>query len=213
LSILNVDFSEKFVDIGILNPNTAIISYEFDMSGIKIWNVENLINPAEYPVQPSFLLGGKKVIGISYQDSIVRKFIEPTPLCRIYYYEMTDSIICIDKIVDIVSNNIERTVTEIHGECWEFDPTGISNFDKSNYFQLVPNPASSEVNIDLHFSKALNARISVINAVGQVIFSQNILNAEKQRVTVSTSDLANGIYLINLMTEKGMITKKLVVSH
>jgi hypothetical protein len=77
----------------------------------------------------------------------------------------------------------------------------------------VPNPASSEVNIDLHFSKALNARISVINAVGQVIFSQNILNAEKQRVTVSTSDLANGIYLINLMTEKGMITKKLVVSH
>ena len=45
------------------------------------------------------------------------------------------------------------------------------------------------------------------------IFSQTIEQAEKQRITLNTSDLANGIYLINLMTEKGMITKKLVVSH
>ena len=213
LNILNVDFSEKFVDIGILNPNTSVTSYEFDMKGIKIWNVENLINPAEYPIQPSFLLGGKKVIGISYQDSIIRKFTEPTPLCRIHYYEMTDSIICIDKIVDIVSNLVERTVTEIQGECWELDVTGFNNFDKANYFQLVPNPASTEVNIDLHLSKAMYARIGVVNTVGQVIFSQTIEQAEKQRITLNTSDFANGIYLINLMTEKGMITKKLVVSH
>jgi hypothetical protein len=126
---------------------------------------------------------------------------------------MTDSIICIDKIVDVVSNTIERTVTEINGDCWQLDATGFNNFDKANYFQLVPNPASSEVNIDLHLSKAMNARIGVVNAVGQVIFSQTIEQAEKQRITLNTSDLANGIYLINLMTEKGMITKKLVVSH
>jgi hypothetical protein len=213
LSILNVDFSEKFVDIGILNPDVKVIGYEFDMHGINIWNVESLINSDEYPAQPEFLLGGQKVISLSYQDSALVKYYEPTPLCRIHYYELTDSIICIEKIVDVVSGAIEQTATAIGGECFVFDPTGLRNFDKANYFNLVPNPAASEVNIDLNMSKALDATIRVLNAQGQLVFVQQINNAEKQRVTVNTSNLANGIYLVNVLTEKGLITKKLVVNH
>lgn len=213
LSILNVDFSEKFIDIGILNPNTRVNSYEFILDGVKIWNVENLMTSGEYPMNPEFLIGGNKVIGISYADSMIRKYYEPTPLCRVHYYELTSDEICISEIVDIVSAQIEQTVTEIGGECWEMDVTGLKNFDKVNYFDLVPNPASSSVNVNLHMQKAIDISISLVNSQGAIITQQFIPKAEKNTLNFNTEHLADGIYLINLTSEKGIITKKLVVQH
>ena len=213
LSILNVDFSEKFVDIGILNPDSRVTSYEFDMHGIHIWNVESLINPSEYSAQPDFVIGGEKVISISYQDSTMLKYYEPTPLCRIHYYELTDNEICIDQIVDVVSGAFEQTATVIGGDCFQFDPTGMLNFDKSNFFDLVPNPSSTSVSIDLSMSKAIDASIRILNAQGQLVYTQQVNDAEKQHISVNTSNLADGIYLVNVLTEKGLITKKLVVNH
>jgi hypothetical protein len=144
---------------------------------------------------------------------MIRKYYEPTPLCRVSYYEMTDSVICIDKIVDIVTAQFEQTATEITGDCWLFDPTGMKNFNKSNYFSLVPNPASTELNIDLHMAAATNVTISILNAMGQTVRSTELKNATNQRITINTSDLSSGIYLVNLISEKGMITKKLIVNH
>jgi hypothetical protein len=213
LSILNVNFSEKTIDIGILNPNTRVTAYEFDMHGIKIWNVENLIDETEYPIQPEFLIGGQKVIGISYQDSMMRKYYEPTPLCRIHYYELTDTVICIERIVDVVSALIEQSKTEIAGDCWVFDATGMKTFDTSNYIELIPNPASEAVNVDLHMMNPTDAQISVINAQGQLVYRSFVQGALNNRVSLSTAEWASGIYLVNLTSEKGSITKKLIINH
>jgi hypothetical protein len=141
------------------------------------------------------------------------KYYEPTPLCRIHYYELTDSEICIDQIVDVVSGAIEQTATVIGGDCFQFDPTGMLNFDKSNFFSLVPNPTSTSVDIDLRMAKAIDASIQIMNAQGQLVYTQLLNDAEKQRVSVNTSALANGIYLVNILTENGLMTKKLVVNH
>jgi hypothetical protein len=62
-------------------------------------------------------------------------------------------------------------------------------------------------------SKAIDASIRILNAQGQLVYAQQVNDAEKQHITVNTSDLADGIYLVNVLTEKGLITKKLVVNH
>jgi hypothetical protein len=213
LQIMNVDFSEKYIDIGMTNPSTRVTAYEFDLSGVHIWDVENLADPNEYPIQPEFLLGGVKVIGISYQDSMLRKFYEPTPIVRVHYYELTDSVICIDKIVDVVSAFVTRTITVIGGDCWEFDPTGTLNFDKQNYLAVYPNPAAELVNLELNLFEPLKARVSIINAQGQQVFNTEVENGGKQLIPVNTSGFAPGIYLVNMITEKGLITKKLVIGQ
>ncbi|MEZ5172906.1 MAG: lysyl oxidase family protein [Bacteroidia bacterium] len=213
LSIMNVDFSEKFIDIGILNPDTRVNSYEFDLDGVKIWNVESLIDETEYPIQPEFLIGGSKVIGISYPDSMIRKYYEPTPLVRVHYYELTTDTVCITRIVDIVNANIEQTITEVGGDCWVLDVTGMKNFDKANFMSLMPNPAASEVNVALHMQKPTDVSVSVFNAQGSLIRQDIIAQASEQTLQLNTADWANGIYLVNLVSEKGVITKKLIIQH
>jgi hypothetical protein len=52
-----------------------------------------------------------------------------------------------------------------------------------------------------------------MNAQGQLVYTQQVNDAEKQHIMVNTSNLADGIYLVNVLTEKGLITKKLVVNH
>jgi hypothetical protein len=62
-------------------------------------------------------------------------------------------------------------------------------------------------------AKAIDASIQIMNAQGQLVYTQLLNDAEKQRVSVNTSALANGIYLVNILTENGLMTKKLVVNH
>jgi hypothetical protein len=62
-------------------------------------------------------------------------------------------------------------------------------------------------------SKSIDASIRILNAQGQLVYTQQVNDAEQQHITVSTSNLSDGIYLVNVLTEKGLITKKLVVNH
>ena len=212
LQILDVNFGEKYIDIGILNPTTRVVGYEFELSGVNIWNVENLANTLEYPIQPEFLLGGKKVIGISYQDSTIRKYTEPTPVCRVHYYQQTDSVICISAINDIISGNIEQTVTRIDGQCWKPDVTGLSGYDQSGYFNLIPNPASGTVTIDLHLKNREDATLQILNVLGQPVFTRISSGISADQITVDLHSFAKGVYLVNLSSGKSLISRRLMVN-
>jgi hypothetical protein len=213
LSITNVDFSEKYVDIGILNPNTRVNALEFSISGIEIWDVENLADPVEYPVQPEFLLGDNKVIAISYQDSMIRKYYEPTPILRVHYYELTDDMICIEQIDDIVSAFGTQTVKQIGGECWEFDVTGLKNFDKHNLLSVAPNPTNDRFEISVNLKQPQSASVSISNSLGQQVFVTALDGNSKQTLNISTDIWPSGIYLVQLHSDSGIITKKLMVNH
>ena len=94
-SIGHVDYNQQYIDIYMKNPDNYVAAYQFEMSGLTIESVENLVDPVNYPVTPEWSLGGTEVIGISYQDSLIPRFQNPTPLCRIHYFNLTDTLVCI----------------------------------------------------------------------------------------------------------------------
>jgi hypothetical protein len=98
LSIQNVDFTNHYVDIAIKNPSYKTLAYQFEMSGITIQSVTNLVSPLEYNITPNYATGGVEVIGISYQQMLINTNSSPDALCRIYYTSVTDSVICINNI-------------------------------------------------------------------------------------------------------------------
>jgi hypothetical protein len=69
---------------------------------------------------------------------------------------------------------------------------------------IYPNPANDVVNI----ANAENAKISIVNMLGQRVISQT---ANSDRETINVSDLSNGTYIIRIEDGNEVITQKLNV--
>jgi len=51
----------------------------------------------------------------------------------------------------------------------------------------------------------------LIAATGQIVYSkQNII---QNNWTVATNDLANGLYSLNIYTDQGVLSQKVVIQH
>lgn len=115
LSIGEVNTTDGYVDVFVLNPDNRIVGYEFEMSGLEILSVENLYT-TDYTITPQSTLGGTKVIGLSYNDESIAKNLAPAPMVRVYYSSLTGTDVCVSNITDIVNLEYHNTLTVI-GSC------------------------------------------------------------------------------------------------
>ncbi|TGV03694.1 T9SS type A sorting domain-containing protein [Flavivirga rizhaonensis] len=70
-------------------------------------------------------------------------------------------------------------------------------------FRISPNPATFQTTIKLNKGLILE-KISIYNNLGQFILST-------QKTVMNTSNLATGLYYVEVVTDKGKATKKLVI--
>ncbi len=94
------------------------------------------------------------------------------------------------------------------GEVRVFDITSILLSTKESIvsrFKLFPNPALTTVRIELPQEQAIAIQdITMYNSLGQRIFST-------QETTINTSQFPKGIYIVQIRTEEGIASKKLIV--
>ena len=107
LSILDYQANQRYLDIGVQNANSDLLGYQFRLDGLEIDRVENLHNPEEFPITP-YTDGRATVMGLSLQDSIIRRSSEWRPLVRVYYRGTPDPEVCFGEIVDLVNAEYER---------------------------------------------------------------------------------------------------------
>ncbi|RWW92261.1 T9SS type A sorting domain-containing protein [Flavobacterium cerinum] len=84
--------------------------------------------------------------------------------------------------------------------------TGKEDF-AANSFSVYPNPANDILNID-NTVNALMQDISIVDMNGRTVKTVK-LNGESS-VKVTISDLTTGIYMMNIQSDKGAITKKII---
>jgi hypothetical protein len=207
LSIIDADFEEGYIDIGVLNPSTRVNAYEFKVSGLQIMRVENLADPDIYPIMPSGSLD--HVIGISYQDSSLFKANEVQPLCRIYYSELTDNFVCISEIIDIVNYHHEQTVTQIGDACVEYVPvSSLSNpWAEALQPKLFPNPFSRQARLVFNNPQGDVFRLEVLGADGRRWRAYEGITAEE--VLIDGNGLPEGMYWYRLIGSRGYVSGKM----
>jgi hypothetical protein len=88
---------------------------------------------------------------------------------------------------------------------------------KNNSFtdlEIFPNPANDAALVKVYSSVAEKTSLNLINSLGQLVISKEVamVNGENS-FEISTADLANGVYLLDITTSNGKTTKKLVVNH
>ena len=87
--------------------------------------------------------------------------------------------------------------------------------DKSNSFTIVPNPASSMINISLTGYTG-NTTLQLINLQGKMIKQEKIEtgNAKYAQQQMKVSDIASGTYFLTVIDEKGnRQTQKVIIAH
>ena len=213
LSIGAINVSQNYFEINIKNPSSGVLAYEFDMTGLTILNVQNLIPAVDYPVAPSYVAGVNKVISISYLDSSISKYNTPTPLCRIYYSALTGGLVCIDKIVHIINKQYESVKTQISNGCVVL--TGINaleTIDSDNYFIVYPNPSNGNATIQPYFKDADVADLTLTNIVGEKILEKTSTQISNgQPISIDLTSVCAGTYFVTLKTKEASYTRMLLV--
>ena len=201
LSIANVNLVDNYIDIAIQNPVANVKAYQFSMRGIVISSVVSLANPVNFPIDVRYR-ATNEVFGISIQDSSLIRSITAQPLVRIYFSSITDTLICISHITEIINHNAEQTNTNIFGNCFAAVPTSIETPAK-NIVELlfVPNPVTNRAFIHIASAQANVNELQITDVSGKVF----IVPAEKVHDSwydLNLSDLPPGVYFARIMNSK-----------
>jgi len=85
----------------------------------------------------------------------------------------------------------------------------------SLHIGLYPNPATSQVNINIEGITANTCHIKISDLLGKVHYT-NVINSSKNMdysMTINTSDLSNGSYFVEVMSGTKKEVKKLVIKN
>ncbi len=75
-------------------------------------------------------------------------------------------------------------------------------------FNVYPNPAKGFVNVSNTTDILIN-NAEIVDMNGRVVKTQKVANVTETQI--NTSDLANGVYMMKISTDRGNLTKKLVI--
>ncbi len=75
------------------------------------------------------------------------------------------------------------------------------------YFQIYPNPSTGLVNISCSIDKP-NAKLELLNMIGQTIISMNISLLSCENYSLDISEIANGIYILSIDGNQSRIIKE-----
>lgn len=209
LSVGAIDLAAQTIDIYIRNPDSEVVAYEFTLDGVQIASVNNLVPASQYPIAPASVLGGNRVLGISYQDSVIARGNVAVPLCRINYTALTATEVCIAHIQSIVNSFYEETLTAIAGECVDsyvgVDELADGGIDLSVY----PNPFSDGATIRIvnRFSTAIS--VTVTDITGRMV--RNLGNVTAERMELGRGDLGAGVYFVQVMDSQRVLAREKVV--
>ncbi|MEI6576296.1 MAG: T9SS type A sorting domain-containing protein [Bacteroidota bacterium] len=122
-------------------------------------------------------------------------------------YSFFPSIAVSGPVVHVVWQDMRDGNYEIY---YKRDPTGnavgITEIPDENMFQVFPNPASNEVNVQS--SDKIN-EILIYDVYGREVYRQEIVQTNTE-YHVTTSGFSNGIYFIKLTAKDRSCTRKFV---
>lgn len=88
----------------------------------------------------------------------------------------------------------------------------VGSYDRVlNTMVVFPNPLTQGDHINIAFSNNIQAQANVYSINGKLLLSQEIDNLNRQKL--DAGNLANGVYLLQIETGTGTVSKKIVITR
>jgi hypothetical protein len=91
------------------------------------------------------------------------------------------------------------------------DPNSVEDNSNIVNFGLYPNPANEIVNVNYDLAVASEVTVRILDVNGREVFVQNEGTVQNGRVAVNTSNLAAGMYMVQLVAGNTVTTERLIV--
>lgn len=232
LNITNLttfDRNSKISKIDVTNSNPTINTYISNL-GTDIF--EFIINSNDIYISKEGNTGDGKILkgNISSTntpvDFLTGAFSGPTGMTvennELYFSDLNFDLAKIDlSSSPVTASNIltiaNRTISDMdfdssgnlylidreNGEVLKVDNSTLSIQElNKNSYSIYPNPAKNIINIRLTENNQLK-NLNITNLFGQKVYSTNEKN-------IDVSNLQTGIYILNVKTEKGIVTEKII---
>ncbi|MEL7530437.1 MAG: T9SS type A sorting domain-containing protein [Bacteroidota bacterium] len=93
--------------------------------------------------------------------------------------------------------------------------TAIDAFGKAgiNELSLYPNPANTDFVVKLSLDRPQAYRLALLNTRGQIVWQQAYSASQTAQNEIEVSSLASGLYVMQLQTEEGSFSKRILIKH
>ncbi|MCK5838884.1 MAG: T9SS type A sorting domain-containing protein [Bacteroidales bacterium] len=191
------------------------------------WNVQGYVENADGAVMPMKIAANNQITNNrSNKLSVVQSEVS-TPFHSVsrdlmgYNVYRNGDMLTVEPIGDLFYDDLglpngpyEYCITAVYGvECESVSvcdnvdiAVGIDELNNS-YVNIYPNPANSFVNLEIN--REVNS-ITLLNNVGQMVYFNDNVNTNEV-VVINTSSFEAGIYIVQLETVTGFITKKIAI--
>ncbi len=94
------------------------------------------------------------------------------------------------------------------------DPSGVESLQYAAKTFVYPNPASESIMLQISSTENANAVVGIYDVLGQKIWSENMSLVNGQnKITLSTQDLCNGLYLVKISSDSLQSSFPLVIQR
>lgn len=92
---------------------------------------------------------------------------------------------------------------------------GIDEVVNGASFNMFPNPANGNTNMNFSLDQDHNVTIEVYNVLGEKVYvaNQGKMGAGEHTITVNTTSFVNGVYTVKLTTDNATTSKELVIQR
>ncbi|MGB0863132.1 MAG: PKD domain-containing protein [Saprospiraceae bacterium] len=129
------------------------------------------------------------------------------------YYIYIESLGLQAAPVQVTLSNSTTSMTEVNFEVGSTYAmfTNTEDIQSISGVSVFPNPVLNNLNLQVQADKTLDATISVVTLTGQVLVSEaHTFENGFNNVSIMSSDLATGIYMVRVQTNEGVVTQKFV---
>lgn len=157
----------------------------------------------------------------SFTSQLVRAHINPGVSCfedsavfvsaSINLQDTTTQFIYSSPAIELLGVNTIDTVTMVQVEKCHQGTQSVSEKSIMDAIRVYPNPSNGSINIENESIQNQQVDLSVVNSLGQVVYTEQIRNwmsSDQHRLELS---LPQGLYILNLITDSQRFSSKLIV--
>lgn len=89
--------------------------------------------------------------------------------------------------------------------------TGFGEMDSQTMVSVYPNPNNGEFALEINNAPAGEARISIVNAVGESVYDSRFMISQTRHQEKFNVNLSSGVYFLKMETANGKLVRKLIV--